>query len=284
MRVGVLQRPRSTAEALASMARAPAKLIAGGTDVFPALVDRPSPETMIDLSAIPDLRGIETSDDEIRIGAAARWTEIARADLPPSCRMLQQAAREVGSIQIQNRGTIGGNLCNASPAADGAPPLMALDAEVELVSPGGLRRMRVEDFLIGNRRTQLRPDEIMRNVIVPRASARARSAFVKLGARKYLVISIVMVAALIEVDPDRRIRAARIAVGSASEKARRLRDFEGRLVGRAVDDPAALCMSADDMATLSPIDDMRATAAYRRAAAATLVARAIAEAAGQNHA
>lgn len=282
--MGVLQRPRSTAEALASMARAPAKLIAGGTDVFPALVDRPSPETMIDLSAIPDLRGIETSDDEIRIGAATRWSEIAQADLPPSCRMLQQAAREVGSIQIQNRGTIGGNLCNASPAADGAPPLMALDAEVELVSPGGVRKVRVEDFLVGNRRTQLRSDEIMRAVIVPRASTDARSAFVKLGARKYLVISIVMVAALVDLDADRRIRAARIAVGSASEKARRMRDLEDRLVGRCVDDPAALCISVDDMATLSPIDDVRATAAYRRAAAATLVARAIAKAAGQNHA
>ncbi|MFO1116220.1 MAG: FAD binding domain-containing protein [Beijerinckiaceae bacterium] len=282
--MGLLHRPRSTAEALAQMAAGPATLIAGGTDIFPALVDRPTPARLIDLSDIAELRGIEIGAKAIRIGAATTWSEIVGAELPPSCRMLQQAAREVGSIQIQNRGTIGGNLCNASPAADGVPPLIALDAEVELVSPGGTRRMPVEAFLVGNRRTQRNPDEILRGIIVPGIADEASSAFVKLGARKYLVISIVMVAALIALDADRRISAARVAVGSASEKARRLRDLEERLVGRSVDDPTTLRISADDMANLSPIDDVRATAAYRRRAAATLVSRAIVDAAGQGDA
>ncbi len=142
--MGLLHRPRSTAEALAHLAAGPATLIAGGTDVFPPLVDRPPPAVMIDLSAVAELRGVRIEADTIRIGAATRWTEIARAELPPSCRMLQQAAREIGSIQIQNRATIGGNVCNASPAADGAPPLIALDAEVELVSARGMRRLSVE--------------------------------------------------------------------------------------------------------------------------------------------
>jgi CO/xanthine dehydrogenase FAD-binding subunit len=279
--VGLLHRPRSTAEALAHLAAGPATLIAGGTDVFPALVDRPSPATMIDLSAVSELRRIEIGSDAIRIGAAARWSDVSRAALPPSCRMLQQAAREIGSIQIQNRATIGGNLCNASPAADGAPPLIALDAEVELVSARGMRRLSVEEFLVGNRRTQRAPDEILTAVLIPRAHENARSVFLKLGARKYLVISIVMVAALLDLDASRRIRAARIAVGAASEKARRLRGLEQRLVGASAEDPDALRASDEDLVGLSPIGDVRATADYRLDAARRLVSRALAQAAGR---
>ena len=279
--MGLLHRPRSTAEALAQLAAKPAMLIAGGTDVFPALVDRAPPGEMIDVSSVAEMRGIDIKAQEIRIGAATPWTEIVRANLPPACRMLQQAAREVGSIQIQNRGTIGGNLCNASPAADGAPPLIALDAEVELASVRGLRRLRVEDFLVGNRRTQRAADEIMTAVIIPQALAGAGSAFVKLGARKYLVISIVMVAAVIDADSDGRIRAARIAVGSASEKARRMRDLEERLVGRSIRDADALRATPADIEALSPIDDVRATADYRLEAAGSLIRRALTEAARQ---
>lgn len=276
--MGLLHRPRSTAEALAHLAAGPATLIAGGTDVFPALVDRPPPAAMIDLSDVAELRGIGIGSDAIRIGAATRWSELSRTPLPASCRMLQQAAREIGSVQIQNRATIGGNLCNASPAADGAPPLVALDAEVELASARRVRRLRVEDFLVGNRRTQRAPDEIMTAILIPRAHENARSVFLKLGARKYLVISIVMVAAMLELDENRRIRAARIAVGAASETARRLRALERRLVGASADDAGAMQARDEDMAGLLPIDDVRATADYRREAARKLVSRALAQA------
>lgn len=279
--MGLLHRPRSTAEALEHLAAGRATLIAGGTDVFPALVDRPSPAVMVDLSGIDELRGVSTTEDTIRIGAAARWTDIVRTDLPPSCRMLQQAAREIGSIQIQNRATVGGNLCNASPAADGAPPLIALDAQVELESLSrGARLLAVEEFLVGNRRTQRAPDEIMTAIVIPRGLDAARSVFVKLGVRKYLVISIVMVAALLDLDAGRRIRTARIAVGAASESARRLRALEARLVGASVDDDLSALVRNEDIAALSPIDDIRATADYRRTAARSLIGRAIAAIAG----
>ena len=282
--MSLLHRPRSVAEALSHMGGGPAVLLAGGTDVFPACVDRPQPPVLVDLTNIAELRGIAIERDCIRLGAAASWASIARADLPNSCRMLQQAAREIGSVQIQNRATIGGNLCNASPAADGAPPLLALEAQIELASPRGLRRLPLDQFLVGNRKTLRAPDEIMTAILIPRALDHARSAFVKLGARRYLVISIVMAAVLLDIDSDRRIRAARIAVGAASETARRLVPLEQRLVGGNADSSLAQFIANEDIALLSPIDDVRATAAYRLGAARELIARALAEAAGFDHA
>ena len=279
--MGLLHRPRSTAEALDLLSDGRATLIAGGTDVFPALVDRPPLPAMIDLSGVAELRGVEFSSDTIRIGAATRWSDIVRAKLPSSCQMLQQAAREIGSIQIQNRATLGGNLCNASPAADGAPPLMALDAQVELVSASrGARRLSVEEFLVGNRRTLRAPDEIMTALLIPRIHDAAASAFAKLGARKYLVISIVMVAALLDTDEAGRVRAARVAIGAASETARRLRELEGRLVGAGTGDDLSRLVRDEDIASLTPIDDVRATADYRRHAAREMIGRALRQAAG----
>ena len=124
-----------------------------------------------------------------------------------------------------------GNLCNASPAADSVPPLLALDAEVELVSKPGARRLALADFIVGNRKTVRRPDEILANVFVPRTLDDAPSAFLKLGARRYLVISIAMVAAVVKTDNTGRVAEARVAVGSCSAAARRLTALEHALVG-----------------------------------------------------
>ena len=143
------------------------------------------------------------------------------------------AAREIGSVQIQNRGTVAGNLCNASPAADGVPPLLALDAEVELFSLSGVRRMPLAQFITGNRKTMRRSGEILAAVLIPRNIEAAASAFLKLGARKYLVISISMVAVVLQRDSASRVSEARIAVGSCSATARRLNELEKELVGRA---------------------------------------------------
>lgn len=266
--------PTTCDEAVRLLASEGGVLVAGGTDIYPSLVDRPPPERLIDLSRCSDLRGIATTPSHVRIGGATTWTDILRADLPRSFAGLAAAAREVGSIQIQNRATLGGNLCNASPAADGVPALLALDASVELTGPEGRRTLPLDAFVLGNRRTARRPDEILTAILVPRSLNAAGSAFVKLGARRYLVISIVMVAATILVGPDARISEARIAVGSASAAARRLRGLEARLVGS---DPRTLWdrMSPEDFAELSPIDDVRATAAYRLDASRELVARAI---------
>lgn len=267
-------RPETLDEAVRALAEG-GVLLAGGTDLFPAWVDRPAPARVIDLGAVAELKGISVGPREIRIGGRTTWDEIARADLPPAFAALKAAAREVGSVQVQNAGTIAGNLCNASPAADGVPPLLALDAEVELVSADSRRRLPLSAFITGNRRTERRRDEVLAAVIVPRAHEEARSAFLKLGARRYLVISIVMVAANVERAADGRIAHARVAVGAASAAAARLTALEGKLVAAEPGTRASALVVPEDFAPLSPIDDVRATAAYRRDVALTLVRRTL---------
>ena len=176
-------------------------------------------------------------------------------------------------MQIQNAGTLGGNVCNASPAADGVPPLLVLDAVVELASLGGARRLPLADFIIGNRKTVLRPDELVTALLVPEPAPLARSRFLKLGARSYLVISIVMAAALVEAGEDGRVAAARVAVGACSAVARRLEALEAALVGQPLDGRLGAAVQPAHLAPLEPIDDVRGTAAYRRDAAVTLLRR-----------
>lgn len=274
----MLIRPTTLPEACAALAVPGSVAVAGGTDVYPALVDRPMPARLVDLSRIAALQGISVSGERWRIGGATTWTEIASAELPPGLRCLQQAAREVGSVQIQNRASVAGNLCNASPAADGVPPLLALDARVELTGPEGVRNLAVGDFVLGNRKTARRPGEILSAVLIPRATDAAGSAFVKLGARRYLVISIVMVAATVRLDVAGRIVAASVAVGAASAVARRLPAVEARLVGVEAAALSSDIVAACDLAPLSPIDDVRATAAYRLEAAREIIGRCLQQA------
>lgn len=209
------------------------------------------------------------------IGAGTTWTELLRADLPPAFDALKLAAREVGSIQIQNRGTVAGNLCNASPAADGVPPLLALDTEIELASSRGRRVLPLSDFIQGNRQTARQPDELLVALRIPRASTAGISHFLKLGARSYLVISIAMVATRLVLDETGRIMEAAIAVGACSAVAQRLRRLETALIGRHAGDEALAAVADWPFDELSPIDDVRASAAYRRRAAAELVRRAL---------
>jgi CO/xanthine dehydrogenase FAD-binding subunit len=273
--------PRTLQEAVEHLATHGGTLVAGGTDVFPALVDRPPPPRIIDLTHVAELKGIRFGPDHIHIGGGTTWTEIIKADLPPAFDGLKAAAREIGSVQIQNRATIAGNLCNASPAADGVPPLLALDAVVELTNRSGTRRVALGDFILGNRRTALASGEILAAVLVPRSFDNATSAFQKLGARRYLVISIIMVAATIARRGDGTVHAARVAVGAASAVAQRLPALEARLIGASAATRLSSLIAADDLAVLSPIDDVRASAGYRLAAARELVGRAIDIAAGE---
>ena len=268
-------RPTTLDEAVLLLANGQAQILSGGTDFYPALGDRPVRGAVVDVSGLGELRGVTTEADQIRIGGLTTWSEIIGTPLPPCFDGLKAAAREVGSVQIQNRGTVAGNLCNASPAADGVPPLLALDAEVELVSKSGARRMPLAEFIVGNRKTQRRADELLTAVLVPRAAEHATSAFLKLGARRYLVISISMVATVILVDHAGRIADARVAVGSCSAVARRLRMLEMELVGSAVRDGLGRQVMQEHLQPLSPIDDVRATAEYRMDASLTLVQRAL---------
>jgi N-methylhydantoinase B len=265
-------RPATLQEALAVRAGADVTIIAGGTDVYPAKAARAGwgdmrHKDVLDISVITELRGISDRGNHWRIGALATWTDLMRAELPPLFDGLRSAAKEVGGVQIQNRGTIAGNICTASPAGDGAPNLLALDARIELVSQAGTRIVAMNGFIDGYRHTQCRADEIVTAILVPKRGATARSHFLKLGARKYLVISIVMVAGVIETDAAGILTSARLAIGSCSAVPQRLPALEAALVGQPV---AANLVTAQHLDHLTPIDDIRGSGTYRRHAALAL--------------
>jgi CO/xanthine dehydrogenase FAD-binding subunit len=268
-------KPKTLDEAVSLLAASGGQILAGGTDFYPALGERLPASLVVDITALGEIRGISIETGHVRIGGLTTWSEVIRTPLPRCFDALKAAAREVGSVQIQNCGTVAGNLCNASPAADGVPPLLALDAEVELASAAGRRRMPLVEFLAGNRKTLRRSDEILAAVLVPRRMENASSAFLKLGARRYLVISISMVAVVVQPDESGRVAEAHVAVGSCSAKAQRLWDLEKSLAGLPVKVGMGATVRAEHLQSLSPIDDVRATADYRRDASLTLVQRAL---------
>ncbi|MGD9536616.1 MAG: xanthine dehydrogenase family protein subunit M [Alphaproteobacteria bacterium] len=280
--MGDYRRPHALSEALATLGEGRWLVLAGGTDIYPARVCRPLDEPVLDIGAIEGLRGIEAHADHWRINALTTWSELLAAPLPLLFDGLKLAAREVGGRQIQNAGTVAGNVCNAAPAADGMPCLLALDAMVELSSQGGARRLRLEDFVTGPRETARRPDELVTALIVPKpAQPAGASHFLKLGARRYLVISIVMVALVLVLDEAGRIAEARIAVGACSPVAKRLPALEAALEGRILLSALADIVRDEHVAPLAPIDDIRASAAYRLEAAASLLRRGLAELGGR---
>jgi CO/xanthine dehydrogenase FAD-binding subunit len=270
-------RPTSLDDALAALADRPWTMLAGGTDIYPANVCHLISDDILDVTGLPSLREISVADGLVRIPALATWTDVVRAELPPAFDGLKTAARSIGGIQIQNRGTLAGNLCNASPAADGLPNLIALDASVELSSTSGRREVAVREFVIGNRRTVRQPDELVTAMLVPEPSPTAGSTFLKLGSRAYLVISIASVAAVVDVGADGRVASARIVVGACSEVPRRIEAAEARLVGEVAAPSLAAAIEATDLDVLAPIDDVRGTADYRRDIAFSLVRRAVSE-------
>jgi CO/xanthine dehydrogenase FAD-binding subunit len=250
--------------------------MAGGTDVYPAHTTRPIERPVLDISRVAGLRGItRVGDGGWRIGATTTWTDVAEAStLPRAFDGLRAAARQVGGRQIQNAGTVAGNIVNASPAADGTPNLLALDASVELASAArGTRVVPLSAFVTGYRETSLAADELVTAVLVPGVGPGARSAFEKLGTRAYLVISIVSVAALVTAR-DGVVVDARVVVGACSPVPIRLTALERALVGRP-STAAARVVERGHVDALSPIDDVRAPAAYRDDAALVLVRRAL---------
>jgi CO/xanthine dehydrogenase FAD-binding subunit len=273
--MGSYLRPTLLADALSALAGGAHTVLAGGTDFYPGRVGRLVAEDVLDITAVAELRGVREADGRLRIGATTTWSDVLDAPLPAWCRGLKEAAREIGGVQIQNAGTVAGNLCNASPAADAVPALLALGAEVELASRSGRRVLPLADFVLGNRRTARRPEELVTAVLVPMWGPRARSTFLKLGARKYLVISIAMVAAVLEPDARGRVARCGIAVGACSEVAQRLPALERSLAGAPLDALLGERVRPEHLAGLAPIDDIRGTGEYRAEAALTLVRRAL---------
>ncbi|MEY8840809.1 xanthine dehydrogenase family protein subunit M [Cribrihabitans sp. XS_ASV171] len=271
--------PTALEEAFSRLARDPVRIVAGGTDYYPSRKTGPLTCDLLDVTRIQGLRGITSENGGWRIGATTRWSDIVRADLPPAFDGLKAAAREVGSIQIQNAGTVAGNLCNASPAADGVPPLLTLDAKVEIGSEKAVRVVPLSDFITGVRTTDLHPGEMVTAVLVPPLPDAARSGFEKLGARRYLVISITMTAVLLALDESGRIAEARVAVGACSPVACRLHELEASLVGQT---PAEAEIDPRHLSPLAPIDDVRGSAGYRSDVVAEQIARALRAAGGRN--
>ncbi|WP_373086499.1 xanthine dehydrogenase family protein subunit M [Sneathiella sp.] len=268
--------PQSLTELRAALSDGKAHILAGGTDFYPQRVGQPLPKNIVDITNMSDLKGIRETDDFWHFGAITTWRDILDANLPLLFDGLKTAAREVGGQQVQNAGTIGGNLCNASPAADGVPVFLSLGASVELSTGERTRTINLADFITGNRKTVLRSGEILTAVLVPKTgSPQVKSLFLKLGARKYLVISMVMVAIVVEMDEAGIITTCRIAIGACSEVAMRLDGLEQVITGREKNKDLAALVTADHLAALAPVTDVRASREYRLDAALTLVRRAL---------
>lgn len=237
-------------------------VISGGTDYFPALKRCNGVKKLVSLMSVPEIQGLKSERTGIRMGAALTWTQLIKSDLPPAFDALKTAGRQVGSLQIQNAATVVGNLCNASPAADGMPPLFALNAEVELHSAmRGRRQVPLSEFVQGVRKTDRESDEIVTSVFVPNPPEGMQSVFSKLGSREYLVISIAMTALNVVLDKNGRVKDMRVAVGACSTVAQRLSLLENDARGKLLSE---IDLSPDHLAVLSPIDDVRASAMYRR--------------------
>lgn len=265
--------PKDLETALMVLAAGNVSVIAGGTDWFPAQGDTPVTRPILDITRIAEFSGISRVSDGWRIGAAVTWNTLRQAQLPSCFDGLNAAAHEVGSVQIQNAGTIVGNLTNASPAADGVPPLLTLNAQVEIVSPQSRRVLPLDQFLLGVRKTALQPGELVSGLIIPDMDQSAQGAFLKLGSRKYLVISIAMVAVIVTVR-NGIITDARVAVGACSAVAQRLTALERAVIGKK----SSACedvVRAEYLTDLSPIADVRGSAEYRTEAVLDLCQRAL---------
>lgn len=265
---------------------APARPIAGGTDLMVALAGElgEPPASVVDLWAIDELRGIALDVDTLSFGALTTYTDIRRSAL---CRehlpVLADAAATIGAAQIQNRGTLGGNIANASPAGDTLPVLLAVDARFVLGSVRGEREVAAGDFWVGYRQTALARDELLLRIRVPLRSHR-ELRFRKVGTRRAQSISKVVIAVAWRTAPDTAAvsawRDVRIALGSVAATPIRAARAEAVLEGSAptpeVADRAAEALAAE----LTPIDDVRSTAGYRRAVAARVLHRIVREAGG----
>jgi CO/xanthine dehydrogenase FAD-binding subunit len=267
--------PRSVPEALAALRHSGTQIVCGGTDSYATA--RPlSASGLVDITRIPSLRGIESREDWMRIGATTTWADLAdgaRGELPSA---LLQAARLLGSRQVRTRGTIGGNLCQAASAADGVPPLLILGACVEIVGPDGSRELELSEFLQGRRSTALRRGELLTCVKFPHPLKGCGTAFHKMGNRAGMSIAVVSVAVSIQWSSDARVRGVRVAVGAASPVAVRLHSLEERLIGLRPSEIATKLSAVILLPELSPISDLRASAAFRHRMAVVAVRRACA--------
>ena len=271
MRSFAYARPESLDEATALMSeRVPSvRALAGGTDLLAELRDAPDgPDTIVDIGHLQELKGIEETEAGLRIGSLTTHSEIMRDPLVARhVPAMADAARSMGSVQIRNRGTIGGNLASGVPSLDGAPVLLALDALVTVASTRGRRLVPISEFFVGPRRTVLAPDELLVEVILPRAMLGRPAAFWKFGLRRGQALALVNAAASLAVEGGGRIGDVRIALGAVAPTLIRARRAETVLAGLSAGSglEGALSQAGEVAASEArPIDDFRSSAAYRR--------------------
>ncbi len=275
--------PSELAEAYAILAEAPTRPIAGGTDLMVALTGElgEPPDRILDLWRLDALRGIAVEGDAVSLGALSTYTEIRRSAVcHEHLPVLVEAAATIGAAQIQNRGTLGGNIANASPAGDTLPVLLAADASFVLGSVRGERLVPAGEFWTGYRRTALAPDELLLRIRIPLRAGR-ELRFRKVGTRRAQSISKVAVAlGWRDGNPAARWTDVRLALGSVAATPIRATRTEAAIEGRPPT-PETADLAADTLAAeLQPIDDVRSTAAYRRLVAARVLHRLIREAGG----
>jgi CO/xanthine dehydrogenase FAD-binding subunit len=270
-----MEAPRDLESALERMKREPGvwKSFAGGTDLMVLLEAGKLPHRrFLSIWKLPELRGIEVGPDQVMIGALTTYTEVQRHEtLAREFPLLCRTAAETGGIATQNRGTLGGNIANASPAADSPPALIVYDAELELISAGGTRWLAYRDFHTGYKQMRLRPDELIRRIRLPRGMAAWKQHYRKVGTRRAQAISKVCFAGAARVE-NGRIADVRLALGSVAPTVVRAAETEkllrGELPSRAVLQAAQAALARE----IAPIDDMRSTARYRLRVAQNLLA------------
>jgi CO/xanthine dehydrogenase FAD-binding subunit len=270
-----MEAPRDLGAALERMAREPGawKPFAGGTDLMVLLEAGKLPHRkFVNIWGLPELRGIEVTPAHVSLGALTTYTELRRHEiLAREFPLLCQAAAETGSIATQNRGTLGGNIANASPAADSPPALFVYDAELELASASGVRWVPYHGFWSGYKQMDLRGGELIRRIRLPREKSGWKQYYRKVGTRRAQAISKVCFAGAARVDAG-RIVDVRIALGSVAPTVLRVIETEKTLRGERLS-PAILRFAQEVLAReIAPIDDMRSTSRYRRRVAQNLLA------------
>jgi CO/xanthine dehydrogenase FAD-binding subunit len=274
-------KPKSMDEALDLLAESnngDVKVYAGGTDVMPRLKSRliQTPRVLIDLKGIPDLDYIENDEkDGLRIGALATISSVAHSPLvKENFGMLSQSAGSIASTQVQNRGTIVGNICNAVPSADSAPALLCLGAKLSCVSSRGERTIDIEDFFTGPNQTALNPDELVKEIRIPSMPLQGKGTYIKLSPRSRMDLAVVGVGAMVVQDKG-LIQDVRIALGAVAPTPMRAKRAEDVLKGEKVHAETVLKAAETASAEAKPIDDHRASAEYRRMMVEALVKRAL---------
>lgn len=251
------------------------RFIAGGTDVVPELRSGAiRDKCLVDISGIAEVKGIEETDDTLAIGSGVTLSEICDSrSVARWAPCLSEAAATFASRQIRNVATIGGNICRASPAGDTLPPLVALDAQLELVSASSERGVSMSEFILGPGHTALGPDEVLRCIRLKKERPFSVSSFEKVGTRKVLAVSVVSLAALVSLNDAGVVEGVRLAWGSVAPTVVRSMDVEEFLTGKSLNSQTLEKAFPLVQQAISPIDDLRASAAYRRRAAAGLLFR-----------